>query len=174
MIDINTLPYEEKPIEILNRDRLNLSTQPVDCEPMNSREQSTVAPFLFCCAGLKFSAQNEAFAFESEQSGFNFRRRKTQNILQPSGGDRTGNFHSSAQPFTDRVRSLPILLLGRFRCAQLRIEIGARINRFQHRQTFGANPKLLVVDSQLRRAFVRDELVQQLLRTNAVAFVMNS
>ncbi len=72
MIDIDTLPREQKSIEILNRDRLNFRAQPVDGEPMNSREQSAVAPFLVGCAVMKFSAQNKAFAFESEQSGFNF------------------------------------------------------------------------------------------------------
>ena len=72
MFLIGTLPREQKSIEILNRDRLNFRSEPVDCESMNPREQSTVAPFLFGCTGLKFAPQNKAFTFESEQSGFNF------------------------------------------------------------------------------------------------------
>ena len=72
MIDINTLPYEEKSIEILNRDRLNFRAQPVDCEPMNPRQQSAIAPFLFGSSGLKFAAQNEAFCFEAQQCRVNF------------------------------------------------------------------------------------------------------
>src|SRR5439155_21974069 len=65
MIDIDTLPREQKSIEILNRDRLNFGAQPGDGEPLNSREQSAAAPFLVGCAVMKFSAPNKAHAVES-------------------------------------------------------------------------------------------------------------
>ena len=55
MIDINSLPGKEKTIKILNRDRLNFRAQSIDCEPMNSRQQSSVAPFLFGCCRVEIS-----------------------------------------------------------------------------------------------------------------------
>src|SRR5436309_11094891 len=62
MIDINALPYEEKSIEILNRDRLNFRAQPVDCEPVDPRQQPAIAPFLLRSIRMKFAAQNKPSA----------------------------------------------------------------------------------------------------------------
>src|SRR5437763_9417004 len=72
---INTLPGKKKSVEILGRDRLNFCAKAIDRKPMNSRQQAAIAPFLFGCVWMKFSAKNETFAFESEKSGLNFSRR---------------------------------------------------------------------------------------------------
>ena len=72
MIGVDPLPREQKPIKILNRDRLNFRAQPIDRQPMNSCQQSAVAPFLFRCVRMKFAAQNKTFAFESKQTSVDF------------------------------------------------------------------------------------------------------
>jgi hypothetical protein len=87
MFRVRALPGEKKPVKILRRNRLNLCTKPIDREPMNPREQSPVAPFLFgrlpaealakVGVGIKFAAQDETFPFEREQRGLNFRPRQT-------------------------------------------------------------------------------------------------
>jgi hypothetical protein len=48
---------------------LNFSAQPVNREPMDSRQQSAITPFLCRRIGLKFAAQNKAFCFERQQCG---------------------------------------------------------------------------------------------------------
>src|SRR5262245_60864909 len=46
MFLVGVLPDEKKTIKILDRNRLNFRTQSIDREPMNSRQQSAITPFL--------------------------------------------------------------------------------------------------------------------------------
>ena len=159
-IGVNALPRKQKSIEILNRDRLNFRPQPIDCEPMDSCEQSPITPFLFGCIGVKLAAQNKTFAFKSEQRRVDLRSRKTKNIFQLPDRHRAGNFHSSAKQFTNRCRSLPILSLSRFRRCYLSIGNGVRINHMHHRQPLGGSPKTLVANTKMRHSFRCDEFIE--------------
>ena len=75
MLQIGTLPRKEKSVEILRGNRLNFRAQPVNCEPMNSRKQATVTPFLFGRIWTKFAPQDKTFCFEREECRVNFRTR---------------------------------------------------------------------------------------------------
>ena len=66
MFCIGALPCEKKTVKVLRRDRLNFRAQPVNREPMNSREQSPVAPFLLRRVRVKFAAENKTFRFEAQ------------------------------------------------------------------------------------------------------------
>jgi hypothetical protein len=45
MLIIHALPGQEETLKIFQRDRLNFRAQPVQSEPVNSRQQPAVAPF---------------------------------------------------------------------------------------------------------------------------------
>src|SRR5215472_1065277 len=96
MLQIGALPSEQKAIKILNRDRLNLRAQSIDREPMNSRKQPAIAPFLFCRGRMKFSSQNKPFRFEGEERRINFGTQQSKYFRELAGRDRPANFHSSA------------------------------------------------------------------------------
>jgi len=103
MLSVSALPCKKKSIKILGRDRLNFRAQAINRQAMNSREQSAVAPFLFGGVGVKFSAKNKTFAFQSEQSGFNVRSRPAENFLQLRFGDRSRNLDSTAEQFPNCI-----------------------------------------------------------------------
>src|SRR5437899_4966758 len=84
MFLVGSLPRKKKTIEIVNRDRLNLRAQSIDREPMNSRQQSAVTPFLLGGIGMKFAAQHKTFRFECEQRRVNFRLLQNQCICERS------------------------------------------------------------------------------------------
>src|SRR6266496_1706347 len=66
MFRISALPCEEKAIKILRRDRLNFRAQPIDREPMNSRQQPAVAPLLISRVRAKVATQHKSFRFEGQ------------------------------------------------------------------------------------------------------------
>jgi hypothetical protein len=76
---IRALPGQQEALKVLQRYRLDFRAQPVQREPMNSRQQAAVAPFEFGNARMKSSAQNKSFGFQSQQGGFNFGGRQIKN-----------------------------------------------------------------------------------------------
>src|ERR1044071_2249138 len=103
MIGIHVLPGEKKTTKILGRDWLNFRAQSIDREPMNSRQQPPVAPFLFRGIWMKLSTQDETFHFKGKQRGFDFRARQSQAARKIDDGEWSGNFHSSAHQFAKRI-----------------------------------------------------------------------
>jgi hypothetical protein len=96
MFLVGSLPRKKKTIEIVNRDRLNFRAQSIDREPMNSRQQPAIAPFLLGGIGMKFAAQHKTFRFECEQRRVNFRLLQNQCICELSSRDWSANFHATA------------------------------------------------------------------------------
>ena len=107
MFSVGSLPREEKTIKIVNGNRMNFRAQAVDGEPMNSRQQPTVAPFLLGCLRVKFAAQNKAFRLEREQRGVGFRALQNQCICQFSDRNWPASFHAPANQLANRVGAFP-------------------------------------------------------------------
>ena len=141
MFLVGSLPGKKKTIEIVQRDRLNFRAQSIDREPMNSRQQSAIAPFLFGGVGMKFTAQHKTFRFERQQRRVNFRLLQNQCICELADRNRSANFHSSANQFANRIGAFPSLSVHGIRHDQFRLKDSVRIDRLQHRQPFGRDPK---------------------------------
>jgi hypothetical protein len=107
VFSVGSLPCEEKTIKIVNRDRLNFRAQAVDSEPMNSRKEPTVAPFLLGCLRMKFTTQNKPFRLEREQRGVDFRALQNQCIRQLSDRNWPANFYAPANQLANRVGAFP-------------------------------------------------------------------
>src|SRR5579884_4411643 len=120
MLGINPLPGKKETAKLLDRDRLNFRAQPVDGEPMNARQQASLAPFgasapilgatfrILRARRAKFSAQDKSFGLQSEQCGIDLRRREQQNSSQLIGSNWTANLQPSSNQFADRISLLPV------------------------------------------------------------------
>src|SRR5215203_4259241 len=96
MFLIDSLPRKKKTIKIVNRDRLNFRPQPIDREPMNSRQQSAITPFLLGGIGMKFAAQHKTLRFECEQRRVNIRLLQNQCICDLPDCNWSANLHAIA------------------------------------------------------------------------------
>src|SRR5215469_6107635 len=133
MFRIDALPREKKTIKILWRDRLNFSTEPVNGESMNSRQQPAITPFLFRRVGMKFATQNKTFRFEPEECSVDFEALQAQYVCQLTNCDWSANFHSSANQFANRAGAIQSLRAIRFLSDQFRLECSLRINGLKTR-----------------------------------------
>src|SRR6266513_2248843 len=109
MVLVGSLPGEKKTIEVVNRDRLNFRAQSIDREPMNSRQQPAITPFLLGSIGMKFAAQHKTFRFEREQRRVNFRLSQNQRICELPNRNRSANLNAPANQFANRIAAFPSL-----------------------------------------------------------------
>src|SRR5262249_40516585 len=116
-------------------------SQPVDCESMNSSQQTAVAPFRFRCARVKLSAQNESFRLQREQARLDLRLPQLTELSEGRDSGRPADFHSAPEQLANRVRSLPIAFQLGFGRSQHGFDPGFWINRLEHRQTLGRYPE---------------------------------
>src|SRR5437762_11006755 len=141
MFLVGSLPREKKPIEIVNRDRLNFRAQSIDREPMNSRQQPAITPFLLGGIGMKFAAQHKTFRLKCEQCRVNFRVFQNQYICELAYGNWSTNLHPTANQFANRIGAFPSLTVHRIRQNQFRLTNSVRINRPKHRKPFRSDVK---------------------------------
>src|SRR4029434_822172 len=107
MCVVGSLQGEKKTIEVVNRNRLNFRAQSIDREPMNSRQQSAITPFLLGGIRMKFAAQHKIVCLEREQRRVNFRPLQTQGVCEVSDRNWSANFHSTANQFANRIGASP-------------------------------------------------------------------
>jgi hypothetical protein len=108
MLDLNALPSHQEPLKVSNRDRLNLSPETVQGEPMNPSQQSTVTPFEFVSIKVKFASENKPLGFQRNERGIDFSNWDLKKTGELSTGCRTGYFHATPHEFSNRIRSLPL------------------------------------------------------------------
>src|SRR5580704_8709270 len=107
MLRIHPLPGQQKPLVLGDRNRLDLRPQLVDRQPVNSRQQATVAPFDLRNAWMKLASQNETLGLQSEKGALNFRKGQQKEICQRVRSDRSRHFHSSSNQFSHSIGSFP-------------------------------------------------------------------
>ena len=150
MFPVDALPREKKTIKIVNRYRLNLRAQAIDGEPVNSRQQSTITPFLIGRLRMKFAAQNKAFGLEREQRGVDFRALQNQCICQLSDRNWSTNFHAPANQLANRVSAFPSFSADRFGQHQFVLSCRVAINRPEHWNSFCSDVKKFIANLKSR------------------------
>src|SRR6267154_4537704 len=77
------LPTQQPIHELCGRDRLNLLPQCSDRQPMNTRQQSTVAPFGLAAARIcKLPSQDGATGFQTQECLVDISRRKIKKFYE--------------------------------------------------------------------------------------------
>src|SRR5262245_56294245 len=102
------LMSNQKTNELVHGNRSNLAPQSFKREPMDSREQSAIAPFQFTVA-VKAATQNRSFAFECQQCTLDIQ------CVQCKYSDQVGNrgwtqtFHPAANHVGDGFITGPVV-----------------------------------------------------------------
>ena len=137
MLSIYSLPREQEAQKLGDRYRLNLGPQTIDRQPMDSRQQSTIAPLQFLRTRMKLAAQYESFALESKERHVNFGLRHLEKFSERGGCQRAADFHAASDQFAKSVGALPVLFEFSRRRSQRRLDYGIGINRANDGQPLG-------------------------------------
>src|SRR5260370_843706 len=65
MLLMRAHPRQQKALKLRDRHRLNFCAQPIYREPVNSGQQTAVAPFQIGSFWMEFSSQDKPFGFQS-------------------------------------------------------------------------------------------------------------